>query len=130
MNNDNDENNNTEEAVNLNGKSYSIQTLEIAVRRVKAGEITAYKAQQVYNIPRSTLNNHVVGKSVRYSVGRPTMFNAEQEQMLLHFITVLSEYGFPPDKDDLKTIAMNFSSRFKIELNGKQWIPREDWLNG
>ena len=54
MNNDNDENNNTEEAVNLNGKSYSIQTLEIAVRRVKVGEITAYKAQQVYNIPRST----------------------------------------------------------------------------
>jgi len=31
MNNDNDENNNTEEAVNLNGKSYTIQTLEIAV---------------------------------------------------------------------------------------------------
>jgi len=27
----NDENNNTEEAVNLNGKSYTIQTLEIAV---------------------------------------------------------------------------------------------------
>jgi hypothetical protein len=37
------------------------------------------------------------------------MFNAEQEQMLLHFNTVLSEYGFPPDKDYLGAIISMMS---------------------
>lgn len=109
-------------------KTYSQQQLASAIQRVKSGEITAYKVQQFYNIPRSTVNNHVLGKSQRFSVGRPSMFNPDQETTILNFIDILSQYGCQPNRIEFKALACSFSSHFEIKLNGQLWIPKEDWL--
>lgn len=109
---------------------YTRSDLEKAIDRVKLGEISAYKASKLYKIPRSTIINHVIGKSKGFSVGRPPIFNSDQERLILDFILTLSGYGYPPDKPKMKQIACQFAKRFEITLNGDEWIPGEDWLTG
>lgn len=44
-------------------EKYSIEDLKKAVDSVKNGHLTAYKAEKAFGVPRSTILNHVSGKS-------------------------------------------------------------------
>ena len=102
-----------------------------AVESVRNGRLTAYKAEKSFGVPRSTILNHVSGKTKGYNVGRPRVFNAEQELLIVDFVLALSEYGYPPDRSKKKKIAANFADKFDLKFkNDEKWKPGEDWLTG
>jgi hypothetical protein len=110
--------------------AYTNENINLAIERVRNGEISSYKASTLYNIPRTTIDNHVSGRSHGFKRGRPTFFTKEQEQVLYNYITLLSHYGSPPDRVTFKSIAREFAKRYEIQSKGSQWRPGEDWLNG
>ena len=111
-------------------KNYSSEDLDEAVHRVKNKELTAYAAGKQYNIPKSTIDNHVKGKTTNKSTGRPPLFDEEQEKTILNFLIQLSEWGYPLNKAQFKQVAKEFAIKYDITLNGKEWTPGEDWMSG
>lgn len=63
---------------------YSKNDLEIAVSKVKNKELTNYAAATLYGIPKSTLNDHVLGKRgiVSNTLGRPPVIPISDETKL------------------------------------------------
>lgn len=73
---------------------------------MKSGEISAYKASKLYNVPRSTIINHVNGKSKGFNVGRPPIFNTEQERLVLDFI-LTPQNIFNVDETNMSACSLN-----------------------
>ena len=76
---------------------YSLEELDIEVQRVKNMELSYRKAESKYGIPRSTLSDHVTGKSLSLKRGPPTVLTEAEEQMLvdwaLHMADIHVGYG-------------------------------------
>ena len=111
-------------------KTYTQEELVEAIRRVKCGEMTTYKVWKEFGIPRTTMQNHIDGKSKGFSVGRPPIFNLSEETAIKDFIIGMAESNNPVSKRKLSKIAKSFAVICKIRVNNKKWIPGEDWLKG
>ncbi|XP_037296959.1 uncharacterized protein LOC119190041 [Manduca sexta] len=62
---------------------WSEESLRAAMKAVQEGHMTHYAAAELYNIPRSTLWDHLVsGKTVKRT-GRYPVMNTEQEEHLV-----------------------------------------------
>ena len=83
----------------------------------------------MYNVPRTTIDNHIQGHSRSHQRGRPSFFTREQEQNIICLINALNHYGYPPDKVKLKEIAAEFARKLNITFRDSLWRPGEDWLN-
>ena len=66
-------------------KNYTQEELVEAIRRVKCGDLTTYRVWKELGIPRTTIQNHIDGKSTGFSVGRPTVFSLTQETVMNDF---------------------------------------------
>ena len=60
-----------------NKKEYTTEALQEAIEKVRDGQLSSYKASKLYNISRTTIENHVIGKSIGFKVGRPTLLSSE-----------------------------------------------------
>ena len=109
---------------------YKEDTLVEAIEKVKAGEFSVYMAHRVYKIPRSTIQNHVDGKSSGFRVGRPPLFSDEQEKLLVDLVIQLAEWGHPLEREEFKSTAEHFAKTIGISHNGTLWSPGDDWLRG
>ena len=109
-------------------QTYSEEDLKLAVEKVNSGELSAYSASKQYTIPRTTIVNHVTGKSKGFRAGRPVQFSEEQERTLIELIKGLSLIGYPLEKKDLKELAQSCAKEYEIKRNGVDWVPGEDWM--
>ncbi len=103
--------------------NYTREDLEKAILSVKSGNLSSYKAEKSFGVPRSTILNHVSGKTKGFAVGRPRAFNSEQERLIVDFVITLSEYGYPPDRFKMKKIATNFAEEFNLKIKNDQKSP-------
>jgi hypothetical protein len=63
--------------------NYRQDQLNAAIEKVRSGELTCYRAALVYNVPRTTIDNHIQGHSRSHQRGRPSFFTREQEQNII-----------------------------------------------
>ena len=87
-----------------------------------------YKAAKKYDIPRSTINNHLLNRNIGFKIGRPPQFSKAQEQLIVKLLITFADYGFPVKKKRLRSISNDFAIKYDIKRNGEAWIPGEDWL--
>ena len=66
-------------------RNYTQEELVEAIRRVKCGDLTTYRVWKELGIPRTTIQNHIDGKSTGFNVGRPTVFSLTQETAMNDF---------------------------------------------
>ncbi len=76
--------------------------------------MSSYSAHKQYSIPRSTIENHIRGKTVEFRAGRPPLFSDEQEELIFDFIVTLSKWGYPPNIEEFVKIAQKFASQYQI----------------
>ena len=112
----------------INEKDYSDEQLSEAIEKVRSGEHNPYSASKFYKIPRTTITNHISGKTSSFRVGRPPILNNEQEKLLVDLVNQLADWGYPLEKQDLKNVASHFSKTNGMLLNGKPWVPGDDWF--
>ena len=72
------------------------------VALIKDGTYTAYRANQLSGIPKSTLHNHAPDRVQSCKRGRPALFSETQEGFLVDYIQTLARWGYPLDKKKVK----------------------------
>lgn len=112
-----------------NKASYSRQKIEDAVRAVRNGEMSGYKAARVYNIPRMSIMDHVHGKRVKSkTLGRNTALSQEIETKLASYIHIMERNGFGLSRDEILEIVSNYVTQNKIPTPFKNGKPGKDWF--
>ena len=80
-----------------------------------------------FNVPKSTLHDHLSGTSSKRYGGPPTVLTANEEKEIVRTCLVMHEFGFPLDKDLVSRavrdflVAQNRSGMFTNGLPGRMW---------
>jgi transposase len=78
--------------------SYTTQALQNAMEAVENGTMSQLVAARHFGVHRSTLQNHLVNKTVESSRGRPTYLTESEEKELEDWIFKVQDLGFPATK--------------------------------
>ena len=108
---------------------YSDETLQEAIRRVKAGEISQREASKLYQIPRSTIINKVSKKHMK-SVGHPHALTPTEEKLIADRFVTVSDYGFPLTLIDAQMVVKSYLDRVGKRVSMfKNNIPGTGFMN-
>ena len=111
-------------------KSYTNEQLMSVVAKCASGELNPNKASFLYNIPRTTINNHLQGKSATFTLGRSPALTRNQEEEIVNHLCILSDWAFGADEDSLVTIVRDFVREKKLHTPFKNDTPGPDWIYG
>lgn len=79
---------------------YSQETMEASVAACRNG-MPFSTAAKMYEVPRNTLKNKVLGKTpMERKMGPSSVLSKTEENALVKCITTISSRGFSPHKDD------------------------------
>ena len=87
---------------------YTPASLEEAVKKVKNGEMSYRQAVEAYDVPKSTIADHVKSNIKSRKLGRPAVLTDEIELLLVHAINKLADWGFGVSDQELKVIIRNY----------------------
>lgn len=109
-------------------QNYSKEQLETALRQFRRGQITLREAEELYNIPRSTLQRHAKQKPKKH--GGQTILSEGEESRLVHLIVLAGEWGYPLEKIDIRYIVKAYLDRKGIRVaKFNNNMPGVDWAN-
>ena len=107
---------------------WSTAQLHAAIRRVKTKELSLRQAAVLYGIPRSTLSDHVHGKSTKRYGGPPTALSITEEAEVVVACQVLAELGFPMNSDYVNAALRDYLVKEgKPHPFGKSGAPGRNW---
>ncbi|KAJ4434791.1 hypothetical protein ANN_23362 [Periplaneta americana] len=94
---------------------------------IKSGKLTYRKASDQFGVPRSTLENKVNDTNPG-SIGKPSVLDKAEEDMLIHGILRAAHWGFPFTSDDIRYVVKGYldksgrkEKRFAQNLPGMEW---------
>ena len=76
-------------------------TLKVALRAIDAG-CKIQEATRYFDIPTSSLSDHVYGKIVDRKRGRPGILSATEEALLVEYMLKMATLGYPLTLGQLK----------------------------
>lgn len=106
---------------------YRDNDLQLALRAVQDKDMSLAEASKHYNVPKTTLFDRLSGKS-KAQLGRPTELTAEEEEVLVERLLVMSDWAFPLTNKDLRILvkecldAQGRTSRFVDNLPGREFF--------
>lgn len=117
--------------------SYSAADLQSAVEAVKDG-MSIRIAAKTYTIPRNTLHHNVMHNSATtperpafMAMGGQTVLLNHEERIVAQNLAVLSDWGCPLTKLDIKMMLQMYLSKCGREVRiFKDNLPGDDWVNG
>ena len=84
--------------------AYAEETLQKCMEAVRSGSLSINKASKTYNIPRGTIQNKMKNVHSK-SVGRPSIFTKQEEELFATRAVTMCNWGFPLHKLDLRMIV-------------------------
>lgn len=109
-------------------KKYTSQGLATAVEKVKSGELTQYRAAQIYKIPLTTIHEHVQDIKSNPNAGRPTALLLEDEQKIAETIVVMEKWGFGLSRYEILELVGEYVRVNNIQTLFKNNTPGPDWF--
>ncbi len=98
---------------------YRPEDMLAAIQAVKNGEMSSREAARQFEVPRTSLQDRLSGKSGD-KVGRPTELLSEEETLLVERILLMGTWGFPLSRMDLaRLIQAYLNSKGKTTRNVK-----------
>lgn len=97
---------------------YTEEQMQLAIDAVNNGE-SAYSVSKRLNVPRSTLENKVMGKT---PLSRK-IFGKEGEEIIVNWVKTLAIRGFPVWKCDLMKSVGQIIKDLKIPNNFTNGVP-------
>lgn len=109
-------------------QQYKSENLELAVSEVRAGT-SLRKAAEKFGVPRSTLNDRILGKNGGV-VGAPTALPKAWEDDLVKWLIGMSERGFPLTPKILLDVVQMGVSSSGLLTSFDENRPGRGWLRG
>jgi hypothetical protein len=104
---------------------FATEAMERALKDVRENNVSVKKAAFLYGINRTTLLNHVK-QSHCGPVGRPTLQTQQEEQLIVHAVQKLGDWGFGVDRNAVQCIVLDY-----LKQAGKQDVkPGIEWMYG
>lgn len=112
------------------GPSWTKETLLKAVEAVKHNKISGYEAAKTYNIPRTTIMDHVIGRRGQKSLtlGRPTALPPDTEKQLADSLHTMEKWGFGLSREEVIDLVSQYIILNKIPTPFKGGVPGSDWF--
>ena len=110
--------------------NWSDGQLAAAMHAIKQGQLSIRGASMKFNIPKSTLHDHLSGTSSKRYGGPPTVLTASEEKEIVRSCLVMQEFGFPLHKELVSRVVRDFLAdrdRASLFRNG---IPGSAWWSG
>ena len=112
------------------GNSYTAQTLQKAIGKVRTGAMTIRKASRTYGIPYGTLFNKTRNKHTLKTGGQPQL-TLECEQLLVRTVEMLGEWKIPMTGMDIKMFVKAYLDRLGVQHRRfTDNCPGHEWLRG
>lgn len=112
------------------GPDWSKQELEQAVEMVKSNKMSGYEATKHFNIPRTTIMDHVNGRRGQKSIslGRPTVLRLEVEETLAECLHIMERNGFGLSRKEVIELVAEYIKNNDIKNPFKDGVPGCDWF--
>lgn len=108
-------------------QNYEQITFQTALRQYRRGQISLREAQQIYEIPKSTLQRHNTGPMKKH--GGQTILTQNEEEHLVQLIVLAGEWGYPFDKWDIRCAVKGYLDRKGVKISRfKKNLPGPDWV--
>ena len=115
-------------------QQYNPDLLLEAVNLVSEGRLSYRKAAEMYEVPRSTIADGVNQKYKTNSIGRPTTLSNTVEELIVHALIKLGDWGFGFTDNDLLGVIKTYLDKteqnvFVNNIPGKTFLKnfRERW---
>lgn len=110
-------------------KNYTEENLQEALLAIRNKTLSIRNAASKYRIPKNTLHLKSQEKHTK-SVGRATVFSMEEEEQMVAHVVAVSNYGFPVNTFDLRSVVKSFLDRIgRNETRFKNNLPGNDWAD-
>ena len=109
---------------------WSDEQLHAAMSAVRSKELSAGAASRKYGIPRSTLHDHLVGKSKRRYGGHGQLLTDIEEKEIVRLCEVMQELGFPLTRDFVSVALRDYLAETGRGQKFKNGTPTYDWWWG
>lgn len=90
-------------------KGYGPDQLRSAISLVKQNRMTVAAAAREFNIPDSTLRDHVNGKVTYERKGPPSILSCDQETAIVDYAKNLSWRGFPVTRCEVRSLIQDLT---------------------
>lgn len=109
---------------------YKKEDLEAALEAVKKNELSTKKAAKLFNIPRTTLRDHISGRRGKEGAngGRPTVLPAYEEQKLASCLGIMEKWGFGLSRTEVLTLVEQYCRLNNVKTPFKSGRPGPDWF--
>lgn len=104
--------------------------MRAAVKDVRSGRLSIYKASAKYGISRKTIRNHLKSGVLHKTLGRNAIFTKEQEKDFVSRIIKFSEIGIPLTPKMIRIQAFAFCEKYNIgnNFNKETGLAGKGWL--
>ncbi|XP_060801979.1 uncharacterized protein LOC132902121 isoform X1 [Amyelois transitella] len=110
--------------------SYKKEDLQAAVHAVRNGSLTGYKAAQIYNIPRTTIMDHVHRKRLSNTLGKRPTLSPDIENNIASCLHIMEKYGFGLTRAEISDLVAEYVTKNNIQTCFKNGKPGKDWIAG
>ncbi|XP_074039973.1 uncharacterized protein [Leptinotarsa decemlineata] len=112
------------------GGKYTREQLQQAVAEVKSVVYTAYRASKNYNIPLTTIIDHIKGRRGKksHSFGRSTALPLQDEKTLVAGLTYMEKYGYGLSRKEVLDIVGTYVKEKGLKTPFKDGVPSKDWF--
>ena len=105
----------------LKYKYYTQSDLEMACKAVREG-LSVRRAAEEYQIPKSTLQDHISGKVLCGSKSGQRYLSEQEEEELVTFILEAAKIGFTRTRKDIMSLVQTI-----VNAKGKNVIVSSGW---
>ena len=107
---------------------YSEKDLVAAVKAVKADGVKLLAASRKFNVPQSTLFDHMKDLHPKIGAGTPTILTPQEEKETVVILQVLQKIGFGLTKDLVGIVIRDYLNDQPLRPNPFcDGIPGKDW---
>lgn len=97
-----------------------------AIEAVQSGTLSIKRAATCHGINRTTLMNHIKGRKYK-KVGRLTVLNHQEEELLVHALLKLADWGYGFDRQQLCRCVQDFLRKLDRPNPFRDGLPGVDW---
>ena len=111
---------------------YSKQNLQKAIEQCESGRMHLREAADTFNVPHSTISDHMVFKRAGLPInrmGRPSALSSALENLIIHIMKSMIELGFALGRNHVGIIIKSVLDRQGIKhvrfidnMPGRHWL--------
>ena len=106
------------------------ERVEAAVKVASHGQQSLRIAGNRFDIPKSTLHDHLTGRMTHTGAGRPTVLAEAEEKAIVRSCQELAQCGFGLDRTTVGLVVKAYLEEEERENLFKDDIPGKHWWQG